>query len=81
MGSVLSNFAVVMTIPSWCNEKKENVSVNRTLYYSMGTCLACYLFLGLIAAAVFQHHLSASSDFLTVMIANTDNAFLKATIH
>ena len=34
VGTVIFNLAFVVTIPSWVNEKKPKVSVNRSIWYS-----------------------------------------------
>lgn len=34
IGTVIFNLAFVVTIPSWVNEKKPKVSVNRSIWYS-----------------------------------------------
>eukprot|EP00392_Amoebophrya_sp_AT5.2_P004872 g4881.t1 len=68
MGTVMSNFAVAIIVPSWLNEKKPSVSVNETIWFSMGICVAIYLVVGLLGAAYFGHLLTEESNFLSVMI-------------
>jgi len=67
VGSVMSNFAFVITVPSWCNEKMPNVSVNKTVWSSVVFCILCYGILGTLAAATFTTQLTNNSDFLTLL--------------
>lgn len=46
--NVLVNYAYVMTVPSWVNEKVETVSVGRTLWSSSAAATLCYLILGIL---------------------------------
>lgn len=34
VGAVIFNMAFVVTVPSWLNEKKPKVSVNKSMWYS-----------------------------------------------
>jgi len=36
-GSVMFNYGFVVMVPSWLNEKKQTVSVNKTMWTSTGT--------------------------------------------
>ncbi|CAD7927135.1 unnamed protein product, partial [Amoebophrya sp. A25] len=73
MGTILSNFAVAMIVPSWLNEKAPDVSVSRTIWFSMSLCTAIYLAVGFLGAAFFEHHITDSANYLTVMIHRTDS--------
>jgi len=66
-GSVMSNFAFVITVPSWCNEKKPHVSVNGTIWLSIIVCVVIYGSLGFLAAAVFGNRITESTNFLALM--------------
>ena len=53
LGQILFNFGFVTTVPSWINEKEENVKVNRSLWNATTICVAIYLIVGLPSAVVF----------------------------
>ena len=63
----MSNFAYVMTVPSWVNEKAPGVSINRSVWFSSVVVFLCYAVLGVAAAAAFGNLITKHSDFLTVL--------------
>jgi amino acid permease len=67
IGTLLYNFAYVVTIPSWCNEKRAGVSVNRSLWGASSVCFLCYTFVGIIGASTFLHQVSPADDFLACL--------------
>ncbi|CAD7955601.1 unnamed protein product [Amoebophrya sp. A120] len=81
MGTVLSNFAVCMIIPSWLNEKSPEVSVSRSVWFSMSLCTVIYLTVGILGAAFFGHLLSEQANFLTVMIHRTNSFLVRFTCY
>ena len=54
-GIVLFNFAFIVTIPSWVNEKKDNVSVKKTLQYSLVFILIVFLIIGIFGAFAYNY--------------------------
>lgn len=70
IGTLLYNFAYVVTIPSWCNEKKPGVSVNRSLWSASSLCVFVYTFVGLVGASTFLHEVSPAADFLACLNAH-----------
>jgi len=54
VGAVLFNFGFVTTVPSWINEKKTNVSVNKSLWSATSLCVVIYLVIGIPGAIVFS---------------------------
>jgi len=54
VGTILFNFGFVTTVPSWINEKKENVNVNKSLWGSTTICVVIYLVIGIPGAVVFS---------------------------
>lgn len=50
LGVILFNFGLVMAIPSWLAEKKENVRVSRVVYGSTAVSLVLYVAVGLLGA-------------------------------
>eukprot|EP01012_Entosiphon_sulcatum_P058463 TRINITY_DN8252_c0_g1_i1.p1 TRINITY_DN8252_c0_g1~~TRINITY_DN8252_c0_g1_i1.p1 ORF type:complete len:489 (+),score=55.17 TRINITY_DN8252_c0_g1_i1:53-1519(+) len=53
IGPIVFNYAFVVTIPSWVNEKKEAVSVHRTLGLAMPAALLAFVGVGWLAALAF----------------------------
>jgi hypothetical protein len=48
LGQLLLNYTFVTTIPSWLNEKREEVSVPRAIWGSTIPCSAAYLIMGVL---------------------------------
>lgn len=41
LGTIIFNYAFVVTVPSWVNEKRESVSINKSIWYAYSnTCPA-----------------------------------------
>lgn len=57
VGNILFNFGFVTTVPSWVNEKKNGVPVNRSLWSATTLCIVIYLVIGLPGAYVFNDFL------------------------
>lgn len=55
LGTILFNFGFVTTVPSWVNEKRENVSVNKSLWMATALCVLVMFAVGLPGAAAFGH--------------------------
>jgi len=53
LGAVLFNFGFVTTVPSWVNEKRSGVSVNRTLWTSTTACIIIFFAVGISGAIAF----------------------------
>lgn len=58
LGTILFNFGFVTTVPSWVNEKKENVSVNKTTWLSTFLCVVIFFAIGIPGAMGFQNYLA-----------------------
>lgn len=63
-GIVLFNFAYIITVPSWLNEKKDTVSVNKVIWNSalLSTCL--YILFSFMAASAFSQ---INADMLIIL--------------
>lgn len=57
LGTILFNFGFVTTVPSWVNEKRPGVSVNRTLWVSTTSCIAVFFGVGLLGAMAYRDQL------------------------
>jgi len=54
LGTILFNFGFVTTVPSWVNEKRPGVSVNKTLWVSTTICILVFFAVGITGAAAFS---------------------------
>jgi hypothetical protein len=64
LGTVLFNFGFVTTVPSWVNEKRSSVSVNKSLWTSTSLTILVFFILGVIPAIPF-------ADVLQGPVTNT----------
>eukprot|EP01065_Artemidia_motanka_P041389 TRINITY_DN535_c10_g1_i1.p1 TRINITY_DN535_c10_g1~~TRINITY_DN535_c10_g1_i1.p1 ORF type:complete len:755 (+),score=254.31 TRINITY_DN535_c10_g1_i1:156-2267(+) len=70
-GSILFNYAFVTAVPSWCNERRPGVSINRSVWLSalLGTLM--FFFVGLFGAAAWDFSTPAGKssppDLLAVL--------------
>jgi len=72
LGVIIFNFAFVVTIPSWVNEKKPGVSVNKAMWSSTISSCAGYILVGLLGSWAYAHvpanFLSALGSKLTPVV-------------
>jgi len=64
IGVILFNFAWGVTVPSWINEMKPGVSVNKSLWWSSFISLVCFMLTGLLPALTVTFT-KAGEDLLT----------------
>ncbi|ELR19214.1 uncharacterized protein ACA1_263840 [Acanthamoeba castellanii str. Neff] len=71
LGTVIFNFAFVTSIPSWANEKKEGVSINRSIWGAsiLGTSL--FIVMGLFGGWAFKY--PPNTNILDVLISNANS--------
>ena len=55
LGTVMFAYTYVVTIPSWCNEKKPSVSINKSIWGSSTVSTAAYIVFGLLGAWAFPN--------------------------
>lgn len=67
MGSVVYNYAFVVTVPSWCNEKRPEVSVNFTVWWATVLVTVLYIVLGVMGAVAYGSKLTVSRDILACL--------------
>jgi hypothetical protein len=53
-GVVLFNYAFSITVPSWLNEKRPDVSVNGVVWGASATCSLMFISFGIFAAMAFE---------------------------
>ncbi|EGD79867.1 hypothetical protein PTSG_10151 [Salpingoeca rosetta] len=58
LGTILFNFGFVTTVPSWVNEKRPSVSVNRVVWLSTFLCNAVFFIMGIPPAMAFSQYLA-----------------------
>jgi hypothetical protein len=63
-GVVLFNFAYIITVPSWLNEKQNHVSVNKVVWNSSLLSTGLYISFSIMAATSFSE---INADMLTVL--------------
>jgi hypothetical protein len=73
VGIVIFGFTYVVTVPSWCNEKRENVSVNRVIWLS--TLFSCIIFLAVGILGAWAYSDLEYANLLTYM-AQPDNPII-----
>lgn len=62
LGTILFNFGFVTTVPSWVNEKKPHVSVNRTVWISTFCCNLIFFVIGIIGCMAFRPYLQGPAS-------------------
>ena len=55
LGQVILNYAFVVAIPSWCNDKHHSSSVNTTVWTSVGFSTGTFLIVGVLGALAFPN--------------------------
>jgi len=66
LGVVVFSYAFVITVPSWINEKKPEVSTNRSIWWSCVIGMLIKFAIGYLAAMSYPH-LQHSANILQVM--------------
>ena len=66
-GVVLFNYTYTITVPSWLNEKRQSVSVNRSIWSATIFSSLIYVSFGIMAAAAFK---TVQADILTLLASN-----------
>jgi len=66
LGTVVFNYAYIILLPSWVNEKKAEVSVNKTIWYSGIGATVMYVLMGWLGAAAFP---SVNANVLDVLVS------------
>jgi amino acid permease len=72
LGTIIFNYAFTTTVPSWVNEKKEKVSINKTIWSSTGIATIFYIAIGLFGA--WAYNFSNNEDLLDAINNNSTGA-------
>jgi hypothetical protein len=67
--TILFNYGFVATIPSWLNEKKKEVSVTKSIWYSSSLATAQYLIFAVLAALSIDF--SSGQDAISMIDGGT----------
>lgn len=62
LGTILFNFGFVTTVPSWINEKRPSVSINKTVWLSTFLCLVIFYVIGVPGAMAFKYYLQGPAS-------------------
>ena len=54
LGSIIFNYGFIVMVPSWLNEKRSEVSVNKTVWTATITSTALYLAVGIIGGLAYD---------------------------
>lgn len=73
LGTILFNFGFVTTVPSWVNEKKPSVSVNKTLWLSTFLCNVIFFVIGIPGAMAFRDILQGPATNTCLQGASDDD--------
>jgi len=75
-GTVMFNYAMVITVPSWCNEKTHATNINKALAYSiiLGTIL--FLFIGILGGISYK--ISDTGDLLSAIDASPQGGLVSS---
>jgi len=80
LGFVMANYAFVTTVPSWCSEKKRDVSVNKSLWLATTSATVVFFLLGFVGALSFKF--PSNGDVLSVINASSyANLFTKILVY
>lgn len=80
LGQIMANYGFVTTVPSWCSEKKRNVSVNWSIWSASIIATIVFLLLGYFGA--LSYHFPRDGDILSVINSSPQsNAFDKALVY
>jgi hypothetical protein len=66
LGSIVFNYCFVVNIPSWLNEKRANVSVNRSVWLSTAVATVLFIGVGYLGAAAYD---SINENFLATLVS------------
>jgi len=77
-GVVVFNYAMVTTVPSWCNEKTHATNVNKALSYSIifGTLL--FVMIGVLGGLAFN--IPDNGDLLSAIDASQDGVMQEISV-
>ncbi|CAJ0631955.1 16701_t:CDS:10 [Entrophospora sp. SA101] len=60
VGTILLNYSFIITIPSWINDLNPNVSIRKSIFYSIIISTVIYLLLGIFGGMSYKMDLSSN---------------------
>lgn len=78
LGTIMFNFVMAITVPSWCSEKASNVSVKPSLIASTTIASVVFFFVGIIGALAFVY--TGDNNLLTMLQSHCDGCFILSRI-
>jgi len=75
-GTVMFNYAMVITVPSWCNEKTHGTSINKSLAYSIIVGTILFLFIGVLGGISYK--ISETGDLLSAIDASPQGGLISS---
>jgi len=80
LGVIMANYAFVTTVPSWCSEKKKEVSVSSSLWIATTVASVIFWLLGFFGALSFKF--PSDGDILSVINGSSyANLFTKILVY
>jgi len=67
VGPTLFNYAYIITVPSWVNESKRSVSINKSMWWSLLAGMCTFLALGWVGAAAMKGTKAEEQDLLACL--------------
>jgi amino acid permease len=68
VGTVLLNYAFVVTVPSWVNEKRPDVDVNRSIWWSNVAGTTTFILIGWLGARAFNYGPAGNQEDMTAKL-------------
>eukprot|EP01117_Protostelium_nocturnum_P013077 TRINITY_DN4853_c0_g1_i1.p1 TRINITY_DN4853_c0_g1~~TRINITY_DN4853_c0_g1_i1.p1 ORF type:complete len:521 (-),score=123.74 TRINITY_DN4853_c0_g1_i1:49-1611(-) len=75
LGSIIFNYAFITTVPSWCNERRSNVPIKKSIWFSVAIATIFYIAIGVVGGAAFRFR--NDQDLLVVIVEQTDGVLHK----
>ncbi|PRP80111.1 hypothetical protein PROFUN_12265 [Planoprotostelium fungivorum] len=69
LGSIIFNYAFITTVPSWCNERRPDVPIKKSIWISVATATVFYAAIGFVGGFAFTF--GDNQDLLIVIDENT----------
>jgi len=77
--TMLFNFALACTLPSWLNEKKDDVSVGQCLFWSMSYVVIVYSLIGIVGGLAYAPYYETDQTMFSKLNAS-GSALSRATV-
>lgn len=81
LGVCVFNYAIITSIPSWVNEKREDVSIHRVMGLSMSLALGLFILIGVIGGMAFPPWFKDSDQTLLNKLQDSGNVLAHITFY